>query len=83
MKKEYDFKKMKGGEKGKYAKAYREGHSVTIHNEDGSTTVESFKPEEGAIILEPDVQKYFPDSEAVNDALRCLIPILQKKKNLA
>jgi len=31
-------------------------------------------------MLEPDVKEYFPDSEAVNDALRCLIPIISKKK---
>lgn len=33
------------------------------------------------VYLEPDVKKYFPDSETVNEALRCLLPILEKKKN--
>ena len=33
---------------------------------------------EHLIILEPDVRKYFPDSESVNHALRCLIPLLRK-----
>ena len=82
MKKEYDFKKMKNGVKGKYSKAYRAGHTVTIHKEDGSTVVQNFKLEDGAVLLEPDVQKYFPDSETVNQALRCLIPILKNQETL-
>jgi hypothetical protein len=32
------------------------------------------------VYLEPDVKKYFPDSDAVNEALRCLLPLLGKKK---
>jgi len=32
------------------------------------------------VYLEPDVRKYFPDSNAVNEALRCLLPLLGKKK---
>jgi len=32
------------------------------------------------VYLEPDVKQYFPDSDAVNEALRCLIPLLEKKK---
>lgn len=31
------------------------------------------------VYLEPDVRKYFPDSDAVNEALRCLLPLLEKK----
>ena len=31
-------------------------------------------------MLEPDIRKYFPDAEAVNSALRCLIPLLPKKR---
>ena len=33
------------------------------------------------VYLEPDVKEYFPDSDAVNEALRCLLPILGKKKS--
>lgn len=73
---EYDFR---GGVRGKHYKAYRQGFTVTIHNADGTKTVQEHKPEKGTIKLEPDVQKYFPDEEAVNEALRCLIPILKKK----
>lgn len=73
---EYDFS---GGERGKHFKAYRHGHTVTIHKSDGTTQVQHFKLEEGAVMLEPDVREYFPDSEAVNNALRGLITLLPKK----
>ena len=73
MRREYDFP---GGMRGKHYQAYRRGHTVTIHKTDGSTVVRHFKLEDGAVMLEPDVRAYFPDSEAVNSALRCLIPLL-------
>jgi len=76
---EYDFTKMKGGVRGKYYKAYREGHTVKIHKTDGTTVVQHFALEDGAVMLEPDVRKYFPNSEAVNKALRCLIPLMTQK----
>ena len=79
MRPEYDFQNMKGGVRGKYYKAYRAGHTVKIHQADGTTTVQQFQLEDGAVLLEPDVREYFPDSEAVNKALRCLIPLLPKK----
>lgn len=73
---EYDFR---GGVRGKHYRAYRRGHTVTIHKSDGTTDVQHFKLEEGAVLLEPDVRQYFPDSEAVNKALRGLITLLPKK----
>jgi hypothetical protein len=76
---EYDFEKMSGCVRGKYYEAYREGHTVKIHHTDGTTTVQYFTLEDGAVMLEPDVRKYFPDSEAVNTALRCLIPLLEQR----
>lgn len=79
MRPEYDFKSMKGGVRGKYHKAYRAGHTVTIHKADGTTVVQHFRLEEGAVLLEPDVREYFPDSEAVNQTLRSLISLLPKK----
>jgi len=80
MRPEYDFTSMAGGVRGKYYKAYRAGHTVKIHKADGTTTVQYFTLEEGAVMLEPDVREYFPDSEAVNKALRSLImPIPQKR----
>ncbi|MFH1028364.1 MAG: hypothetical protein V1791_10210 [Pseudomonadota bacterium] len=80
MKKEYDFTGIKGV-RGKYQKAYRKGHTVTVHNDDGTTTVQYFTQEDGAVMLEPDVQKYFSTSEAVNKALRMLISVFPDKNN--
>ena len=76
---EYDFTKMAGGVRGKYYKAYRTGHTVKIHKTNGTTLVQHFKLEDGAVMLEPDIRGYFPNSEIVNKALRCLIPLLPKK----
>ncbi len=73
---EYNFR---GGVRGKHHRDYRRGHSVTIHKTDGTTSVQHFKLEEGAVMLEPDVRAYFPDSETVNKALRGLITLLPKK----
>ncbi len=79
MRPEYDFKNMKGGVRGKHYKAYRAGHTVKIHKTNGTTTVQHFTLEEGAVLLEPDVREYFPDSETVNQTLRALISLLPKK----
>lgn len=73
---EYDFR---GGVRGKHYEAYRRGHTETIHKTDGTTRVQHFKLEEGAVMLEPDVRAYFPDSETVNKALRGLITLLPRK----
>ena len=70
MRKEYDFS---GGVRGKHYTAYREGHAVHIQKEDGTTSVQYFTQEEGAVMLDPDVKAHFPDSESVNKALRSLI----------
>jgi len=71
---EYDLSGMKGV-RGKYYQAYRQGHSVRIHKANGSINVKYFTLEDGAVMLEPDVRKHFPDSRSVNRALRKLIPI--------
>lgn len=73
---EYDFR---AGVRGKHYESYRNGHTVTVHKSDGTTQVQYFKLEEGAVMLEIDVRKYFPDSEAVNKALRGLITLLPTK----
>jgi hypothetical protein len=80
MKSEYDFSHMKAAERGKYYKAYRAGHKVVIHQADGTTSVQYFKLAEGAVMLEPDVRKYFSNSESVNKALRSLISIIPRKR---
>lgn len=79
MRAEYDFSKMAGGVRGKYYKAYRAGYTVRMRKADGTTVVRHFAPREDAVALEPDVREYFPDSKAVNEALRCLIPLLAKR----
>ena len=76
---EYAFARMKGGVQGKYYKSYRAGHTVKVHKGDGTTTVQHFTLAEGAVLLEPDVHAHFPDSEAVNTALRCLIPLVSRR----
>jgi hypothetical protein len=83
MRAEYDFSSMKGAVRGKYYEAYCAGHNVLIHREDGTTSVQYFKLEEGAVMLEPDVRKYFSNSESVNKALRSLIAIIPSKKKTA
>jgi hypothetical protein len=75
---EYDLRGTKGI-RGKYYQAMRQGYTITIHKEDGSTVVKEVKPKR-AVLLERDVQQYFPDSESVNVALRSLIPRLSSKR---
>jgi hypothetical protein len=77
MRTEYDFK---GGVRGKHYKAMQAGYTVTIHKADGTILVKDVMPKEGAVVLEPDIQAYFPDSESVNRTLRCLIPLLPQKR---
>lgn len=70
MRDEYDFSK---GVRGKHYKAYREGHTVVINKDDGTQSIQYFKEEDGAIMLDPDIRIHFPNSESVNKALRSLI----------
>ncbi|MBN3943730.1 MAG: hypothetical protein V7L21_12910 [Nostoc sp.] len=72
---EYDFT---DGVRGKHYQAYRRGHTVTIHQADETTVVQHFTLEDGAVMLDPDVQEYFPNGEAVNQALRTLISLFPK-----
>ena len=77
MRPEYDFS---GGVRGKHARAYKQGHTVSIHRKDGTTEVQYFTLADGAVLLEPDVLEYFPDSQAVNHALRTLIELVPGKR---
>ena len=79
MKPEYDFSSMKGVVRGKYCKKYRAGHKVIIYQMDGTTSAQYFTLEDGAVMLEPEVKKYFPNSASVNKALRSLIAIIPSK----
>jgi hypothetical protein len=77
MRSEYDFN---GGVCGKHAKAMQAGYTITIHNADGTNTIKTVEPRQKTIVLEPDVATYFPDSAAVNNALRTLINLVPKPR---
>jgi len=51
---EYNFRNMNGGVRGKYYQAYRAGHIVKIRKADGTTIVQHFQLEDGAVLLTPD-----------------------------
>jgi hypothetical protein len=76
MRSEYDFT---GAVRGRYKQFKGQGHTVIIHKKDGTITEQHFPPREGTITLAPDVMKYFPDSDSVNEALRAIIRVLPKK----
>ena len=77
MRSEYDFT---GGVRGKYHKMMQEGYSIAVHHDDGTIESREIAPTRDAVIvLEPDLRPYFPDSESVNRALRCLVPLLPKR----
>ena len=73
---EYDFSQ---GIRGKHAKAMRAGYTIVIHTSDGRTEVREIAPRPGTVVLDQDVRLYFPDSEAVNRALRGLISLLPER----
>lgn len=73
MREEYDFSK---GVRGKHFEKMQKGHQTIIHKSDGSKVVRITRP----IILAPDVQEHFPDSESVNKALRGLIKLVPEKQ---
>lgn len=77
MRPEYDFR---DGVRGKHAKAMAAGYTITIHQDDDTTTVQTVAPRRGTVILEPDVLAYFPDSAAVNHALRTLIMLFPDRQ---
>ena len=73
MRAEYDFV---GGVRGKHYRAMQAGYTIAIRQADGTTIVKEVMPKEGVVILEPDVQEYFPDSDSVNATLRALINLI-------
>lgn len=76
LREEYDLSQLKNPVRGKYYQQYQQGHSVTINHEDGTTTTEYFPKQENVVVLDPDVKKYFPNSEIVNSTLRSLIKLI-------
>jgi hypothetical protein len=79
MRSEYDFS---GGVRGKHFRAYRQGYTVKIQKPDGTAVVRHVKPQEGAVILEPGVREYFPDSESVNRVLKSFISLIPRKQTV-
>ncbi len=77
---EYDFS---GGERGKYAKALKEkGYTIRVYRRDGTFSEKQILGEQ-TVTLEPDVRKYFPNSKAVNHALRTLLSLIPEKRKIA
>ena len=76
MRAEYDFS---AGVRGRHCRTMQAGYTITVHKADGTTVVKDVVPKRNAVLLEPDVREYFPDSPSVNKALRCLIPLLPKR----
>ena len=74
---EYDFSE---GVRGKHYQAYQQGYQVIIHKTDGTTEVRDFALPDGAVVLDPDVREYFPDSETVNRTLRELIHLIPQQR---
>jgi hypothetical protein len=74
MREEYEFE---GAVRGKHYKAMHDGYTVQIHQADGTTQVRNYALTNGTVFLHPDVRKYFPDSDAVNTALRSLIALME------
>jgi hypothetical protein len=77
---EYDFS---GGTRGKHVREYQRGHKVKSHKTDGTTKVQHYTLEEGAVLLAPDVREFFSDSDSVNQALRTLINLIPHKRRRA
>ena len=71
MREEYDFSDS-NGVRGKHYQAYRAGHLVRITKTDGTVEEQHFTLADGAVMLDPDLRALFPDSDAVNNALRSL-----------
>lgn len=80
MKPEYDFTGAKPGSA--YRPAMQNGYTIREEPTDGTVTI-THVPPENAIVLEPDVQAYFPDSESVNHALRTIITLFPKPEKKA
>jgi hypothetical protein len=75
MRSEYDFSK---AERGKFYRPLDKGYKVHVHQSDGTEVVNHYTLAEGTVLLAPDVREYFSDSQAVNDALRSLIQLMEK-----
>ena len=74
MLEEYDFSQQKGV-RGKYDKAVKNGYSVRVLEKGKIVKTKHYAA------IDADVHDYFPDSRAINKALRRLISIIPTKKS--
>lgn len=77
MRSEYDFTH---GVRGKHYRAMQAGYTIIVRRADGTTLRKHVRPTRGAVVLDPDVERFFPDSDSVNTALRSLIRLIPKPK---
>lgn len=75
MRDDYDFST---GVRGKYRHFIGQARMLNVRHPDGTVTTETVQP---SIELDSDVRRYFPDSEAVNKALRGLIELIPKDES--
>ena len=75
MRAEYDFSK---AERGKFYRPLDKGYTVHVTKKDGTVEVKHYTLAEGTVLLAPDLLQNFPHSEAVNEALRSLIQLMDK-----
>jgi len=81
---EYDFSQLTPvGERGRHAKAMRQGYTTILNHPDGTKEVTHYRPLPGCVVLDQDVRAYFPNSDAVNAALRGLIALIPAKRRAA
>jgi hypothetical protein len=73
---EYDFS---GARRGEVYRSLSGGYTIREEHPDGSVTITRVDPSDDAIVLEPDVKAYFPDSESVNRALRTIITLFPQR----
>lgn len=70
---------LRGGVRGRHFRSFREGYTVRVRRRDGTTEVRHYAAQHDAVFLDRDVRAYFPDSVAVNEALRTLIRLRPRK----
>lgn len=80
MRAEYDFARMRGGVRGKYAGRARVDHMRPEYDFDYSKArpnpyAARLKGDVVMVVLAPDVAPFFPTSESVNAALRAVIAV--------